>query len=226
MKLYDDYRKLSYFISGVGYLGDYFIIMTEKHFIPSYNPLDVFLKINNITNINKNIMILPKNLRDYFKKLLDVAYEISGAIDYNTLFINNNITWKYLYHYSKVKQGNTDSADFSIDKITFHTHPISNYEKLKIKIAWPSVQDYITICHIIKNQQIPTYHITITKEGLYITIYSLYHKNDEEWIKKYMDIPYCINNISKFIRGININPRIQTIFKKWDDIDLQYNLII
>ena len=144
------YKKSGFFILGFGHLdGNYYIIMSKQ--IILYNPLDLFLKIHNINNVNKNIMIFSKNLKNYFRKLLDLSYEISGAIDYTDLLVNYNTTWKYLHNPTNIKQGHRDAVDLYVDKITFHTHPLSNYNNLKINIAWPSVEDYTAICYIIKN---------------------------------------------------------------------------
>jgi hypothetical protein len=63
--------------------------------------------------------------------------------------------------------GDNEEVDGSNEPITFHTHPREAYEKYKMKVAWPSQIDYITIYELIVRLK-GICHILATLEGIYI----------------------------------------------------------
>ena len=129
---------------------------------------------------------------------------------------DTSFSWKYVdkLEDSEFKIGDKDSAGIIYDKITFHTHPIPTYKIKKVKVAWPSVEDYMAVAHIYNQKKVIVYHIVISKEGLYIILCK--GQVSEKNIKDKMDIKYNLENISLFLEKINkVSDNIQTKFYNW-----------
>jgi hypothetical protein len=115
--------------------------------------------------------------------------------------------------------GNTN-VELKYDKITFHTHPIPSYKKIGTVVAWPSLQDYITVRDMgVKSKQI-VYHLLFTKEGMYFIVYDGKRQISLEDVKKNMEISYVKNDpdtaIINFLKKINTaNNPIKTYFLPW-----------
>lgn len=189
-----------------------------------YNIVDKFLQYYDSRNLNRNILILEKNILLEFKKYLHQPNEISSFLKYNPIFINSNVSWKYvdkIPEQSNFKIGNQDSSDLIYDKITFHTHPIPTYKLKNVSVAWPSVDDYLGVNHIQQQKKMNVYHIVLTREGLYIIICK--GSISEKDIKNKMNIPYNLKNVELFLNRINkVSKNIQTEFYDWSNLPLVF----
>jgi hypothetical protein len=195
----------------------YIIFRKER---TSYDNLFYFLKYYDSIYLNQNILILNSDILYTFKKYILNSNEISGFLKYNPLLVGTpsvgSFSWKYVDKLddSKFKIGDKDSAGIIYDKITFHTHPIPTYKLKKVKVAWPSVDDYMAVAHIYNQKKVIVYHIVISKEGLYIILCK--GQISEKNIKDKMDIKYNLENISLFLEKINkVSDNIQTKFYNW-----------
>jgi hypothetical protein len=121
--------------------------------------------------------------------------------------------------------GGQEEADYMETIASFHTHPLEAYQKYKVCLAYPSVDDYLTILHV-HGSYFGMFHIVATLEGLYLITISPEFKDDhstilsnfdkhEKYIKENysIDYPICdpltesqpfrLKNIKKYINTVN-----------------------
>ena len=215
-KIWSENIKNMFYPYCIGILDGKVYIIFRKFRVP-YDVLECFERYYDNNNIGKNALILSPQVLQSFKTNVEYADEISGKITYRPLVVNSNFSWKYVDKLDDdFKIGDSDSASVVYDKITFHTHPIPTYLIKNVKVAWPSVDDYMAINHIYRQQKITVYHLVISKEGLYIVVC----KGDipETSIRKDMDIRYSLENIYLFLERINnVSDKIQTRFYTWNN---------
>lgn len=124
--------------------------------------------------------------------------------------------------------GNGDSVDVVFSKYTYHTHPKKTYEKFKVKLAWPSWQDFESFFILFKNG-VTIFHLISTLEGAYILtinpkiidyISNLSDSKVKRIVKKYYDINYPSYD-KKYLKQNKSTPKTPEEF-----IDLVNNLKI
>ncbi len=136
--------------------------------------------------------------------------------------------------------GDSERSDYMETIASFHTHPLEAYQKYNVCLAYPSVDDYITVIHIYA-QYYGMFHITATLEGIYII--TIKTKDDpkkikenfkeyEKYIKKNygIDYPICkpttdeklnesrLKKIKKYLKQINRLKYFNVIFKSWEEV--------
>ena len=190
-----------------------------------YNPIDKFLKYYDKSYLYKNLLILNTSLIETFKRYLHLTKEVSGYLKYEPLLVNDKFSWKYIdKSYDVGVEGDFDSAKVTIDKITYHSHPLNTYILKNVKVAWPSMEDYLSVNHIYRTKNITKedpigviYHLVISKEGIYIIICK--GQVSENLIKDKLNISYKLENIDKFIEICNkVSDKIKTVFYPWINI--------
>ena len=165
--------------------------------------------------VGRNTIIIPEELIVKFREMINHHNEMSGIVKYEPILVNDHFSWKLLNTKLKqISEGISDKVDSVYDKITFHTHPIPTYKKIKTKVAWPSLDDYLVIHDICKYRDDPIYHLVIAKEGIYLIYFRNKVKMSKEWVEENLNIPY-IYSISYFLKTINKNKHIKTYFLKW-----------
>lgn len=189
------------------------------------NFINLFLKIYNTELLNYNVIFLDKEILNVLKSQIQLDREVSGNIDYNIIYVNNNKNWKYTFikeDNQNARNGTYNSVPIYYNKITYHSHPIFSYKKLGVKTyAWPSLQDYMTIYDIGHHRKEIIYHILLTREGVYLIVYN--HSLCPEYNKKNMktDMDYFYDSITleQFLLKINyVKNGFLTRFKKWNEI--------
>lgn len=176
-------------------------------------------KYANPISMQNNAIIIPPKLKNIMrKKVFSDSKEYSGTLTYNSILITETFSWKYILPILKnISVGMDDNVQAnSYDKITFHTHPLETYYKIKTKVAWPSVDDYLVVNDICKTEKKPVYHIVASVEGIYLIIFNNEKKVSDQWIKNNLTIPYDFT-VDYFLRKANIKSNPKTLFQKWDD---------
>jgi hypothetical protein len=130
---------------------------------------------------------------------------------------------------------------------SFHTHPKDAYNKYKVCMAWPSIDDYATFLSIYANGY-GMFHIVGTVEGMYvITISEKLMKEGREKLRKnfeyysgqidkkyHSDYPTCDvekadqsiweRKKEKYLKDINALKYFHVQFIYWDDADKPINI--
>lgn len=153
------------------------------------------------TNFNLKCSLkcsLTTKTLNYLKKLCHIGSTVNkdGGITQKEIagsfFISK--TSSNLTHYLEVDRksivtGSEEGVELSGSLYNFHSHPIEAYNKYKVKLGWPSAQDYIGF--LASNINYDTIlHIVSSLEGYYIISLSEY------WVDKKDKLG---DNILKFI---------------------------
>lgn len=182
-----------------------------------YNPIDKFLTYYDNFYLGKNLLILNHLVIQNLKDMLHHPNEFSGVLKYNPILVNSNFSWKYVDRVDDTfKLGESDSSEIIYEKITYHTHPISTYTIKRVRVAWPSMEDYLGVNNIYRKKKMVIYHIVVTREGLYFIIC----RGDisDKIIKQRLNISYNLENIDKFLHMSNsVSDKIKTLFYDWNN---------
>lgn len=146
------------------------------------------------------------------------------------------------------KVGDAEHADIVETIASFHSHPLSAYQKYKVCLAFPSADDYITTIYLYLNRH-NLFHIVATIEGIYIiTINEKIFKKEKGEIPAYedyiiknygIDYPVCRldrdnrkfwkKKIDSYLKKINRYKYFYVQFVFWEDasnpIDISYQKI-
>jgi len=107
-------------------------------------------------------------------------------------------------------------------KFGYHTHPKTAYERNNVKIAWPSVDDYLSFLETIEKYH-TLFHCVITLEGIYFISFRYWvpiTSHLEQLVKQYYDIPYDDTPLSQYLNTINNmeNGIFDIQFMSWNNI--------
>tara|TARA_Y100000389_G_scaffold97419_1_gene94164 strand:- start:356 stop:1291 length:936 start_codon:yes stop_codon:yes gene_type:complete len=149
--------------------------------------------------------------------------------------ILNNNTLELCLNKNSIIEGKSQGVNIKEGLYNFHTHPKKAYEDNKVKIGWPSAQDYIGFLKsYLKYKTI--LHVVITLEGLYLLtiknfmstefINNNYNEIKEQILKKFKNTrkEKQIKSTDWYIKNINkkriLNKKMfNTIFVNWKNID-------
>jgi hypothetical protein len=96
--------------------------------------------------------------------------EVTGTFYVKNVSYENG---KYLYTFDLKKNsitlGKIDSVDVPSDRYNFHTHPYEAYVQYTVKIAWPSLTDFLGYKGLGKST---IFHCVSTLEGVYVMSFS------------------------------------------------------
>lgn len=211
-----------------------------------------FCRRNYKTSINNSCKIHITLDKDAIKYLHDYAKKF--RFNFNGKMEQREISGKFLLYETienhflvKVDEeasnlgGKEETA--SMDTVaSFHTHPKDAYNKYKVCMAWPSIDDYATFLGIYANGY-GMFHIVGTVEGLYvITISEKLLKEGREKIRKnfqyyqgqidkkyHSDYPICDvekadeslweKKKEKYLKNINDKKYFHVQFVYWNDAD-------
>jgi len=138
----------------------------------------------------------------------------------------------------KTKLGEAEHADMVDTVISFHSHPLSAYQKYKVCLAFPSADDYITTIYLYLNSH-NIFHIVASVEGIYIiTINEKIFKKEKKEMKEYeeyiiknygIDYPVCSldrdnkkfwkKKIKEYLKKVNRFKYFYVQFIFWEDSD-------
>jgi len=134
---------------------------------------------------NKNGKISQKELTgDLYIKNVDTDNDIMREFvnDENGNFVYNIDVKK-----NTIQSGEEENIDVPMTRYNFHSHPKEAYIRHSVKLAWPSVTDFLGFFHLGNNT---IFHCVVTLEGIYIIFFGSYwvrHLNDDKkGIKKFI----------------------------------------
>lgn len=136
------------------------------------------------STINKNGRITQKELAG--------LYEICG--------ISKDFIYSLRVNKDTITSGDEEGVDVVSGRYNFHTHPVEAYERNKVSVAWPSVQDYIGFLASVHDYN-TILHSVISLEGIYIISVGNYWDDKEDIETDNIDF---IKKNYKFPRDENI----------------------
>ena len=170
--------------------------------------------------------------------------EITGGL--SLTFLSKNM-FKVSIDDKKTKVGEAEHADMVETILSFHSHPLSAYQKYKVCAAFPSADDYITTIYLYLTRH-NMFHILASIEGIYIiTINEKIFKNKkdipdyEDYIIKHYSIDYPVCSLDRdnkkfwkkyiksYLKKVNRYKYFYVQFIFWEDasnpIDISYQKI-
>ena len=225
-----EFRKISKLKFKMGVTEDSNFKLNESH------------SANNTTRICMSKAILTSNAKEEMKKLIEKAGKMSmGKFHHHETgggLVGRKVkgVWNIDVIPSSFMKGEGDGTNvpkggkLALGYANFHTHPKGEYKKQKVKYAWPSGDDYLSIMEKMYTEN-TILHIVATMEGIYAISLSpkltdRSKKNLEKLFKskaplKYKrelpDISNPKSNPSKYLKDIRDikNPIYTVEYRSW-----------
>ena len=156
--------------------------------------------------------------------------EMAGM--FNIKYIKNNI-FTVEVEKNKLIYGEEEGVDITRSRYNFHSHPKEAYDRNKVKVGWPSGNDYLGFLNANK-QYNTSFHVVVSLEGLYIISFSQEAlKNIEKLKSDKVLSDFILDKYDHFKKKISISKYIKTVnntkykksnlfcvdFMSWDDLE-------
>ena len=203
-------------------------------------------QFNNRKTQNCAIQIkLSKKTCNYFKQLAKSGAtlnkngsisqkETAGSLDIHS--VDNNLVYSLDVNKNSIILGDEETVPIINSRYNFHSHPKEAYERHKVKMGWPSSQDFLGYLGSIMQFR-TILHIVVCIEGVYIISLGNFwvDKFDQlddkviSFIKKNYDDAYMSKKIKEYIKKVNNikykdHPLFLIQYLDWDNIENTFSI--
>jgi hypothetical protein len=134
--------------------------------------------------------------------------EMAGMFDIK--YIKNNI-FTVEVDKKRLIYGEEEGVDITRSRYNFHSHPKEAYDRNKVKVGWPSGNDYLGFLNANK-QYNTSFHVVVSIEGLYIISFAKEALKNIEQLKSNKTLNnFILDKYDHFKKNMSINTYMKTV---------------